>query len=189
MKEEFVDNEKLNILNEIVEEDRTIKTLEKDHRNEIEKLEEALHNCIGENDLKFLKTEFPDNRWKFLTNKLSYISEYFNCLDDYQKSVNNLKKEDSFSKFKNKCPDDNKIGRTKESIEKFNIKNGEGVTQLYLKSDVLLLACVFETFIKVSLNDIGINPLYCVSLPGYTWQCELKYTGINLQALQGKDSI
>ena len=56
-------------------------------------------------------------------------------------------------------------------IRKFNIKNGEELTQLYLKSDVLLLTCVFEKFIKVSLNEIGINPLYCVSLPGYTWQC------------------
>ena len=74
-------------------------------------------------------------------------------------------------------------------IKRFNIKNGEELTQLYLKSDVLLLTCVFEKFIKVSVNDFGINPLYCVSLPGYTWQCGLKYTGINLQTLQDKDMI
>ena len=37
------------------------------------------------------------------------------------------------------------------------------------------------------MNDFGINPLYCVSLPGCTWQCGLKYTGINLQTLQDKD--
>ena len=28
-----------------------------------------------------------------------------------------------------------------------------------------------------------------MSLPGYTWQCSLKYTGINLQTLQDKDLI
>ena len=54
---------------------------------------------------------------------------------------------------------------------------------------MLLLACVFEKFIKVSVNEFGINPLYCVSVPGYTWQCGLKYTGINLQTLQDKDMI
>ena len=29
--------------------------------------------------------------------------------------------------------------------------------------------------------------MYCVSFPGFTWQCGLKYTGINLQILQDKD--
>ena len=60
---------------------------------------------------------------------------------------------------------------------------------MYLKSDVLILTCVFEKFIEVSVGEFGINPLYCVSLPGYTWQFGLKYTGMNLPTLQGKDMI
>ena len=52
-----------------------------------------------------------------------------------------------------------------------------------------MLACVFEKFIKVSQSESKINPLYCVSLPGYTWQCGLKYTGINLQTLKDKYMI
>ena len=60
---------------------------------------------------------------------------------------------------------------------------------MFLKSDVLLLTCVFEKLIKTSVNEYGINPLFCVSLPGYTWQSVLKYTGINLQTLQDKDMI
>ena len=52
-----------------------------------------------------------------------------------------------------------------------------------------MLACVFEKFIKRSANDYGFKPQYCVSLPGYTWQCGLKYTGINLQTLQDKHMI
>ena len=42
---------------------------------------------------------------------------------------------------------------------------------------------------KVSINEFDINPFYCVSLPGYTRQCGLKDTGINLQTLQDKDLI
>ena len=53
----------------------------------------------------------------------------------------------------------------------------------------MLLACVFEKFLPVSIKEFGINSLYCVSLPGYTWQCGLKFTGINLQTLQDKDMI
>ena len=76
-----------------------------------------------------------------------------------------------------------------DNFKKFNIKNGEELTKFYLKSDFLILTCKFEKFIKVSVNEFGSNPLYCVSLPGYTWQCGLKYTVINLKIRQDKDMI
>ena len=91
--------------------------------------------------------------------------------------------------MKTKCPDDKEIERTKRIITRFNIKNEEELTQLYFKSDVSLLTCNFEKFIKISVNDFWIIPLYCVSLSGYTWKCGLKYTGIKLQTLQIKDMI
>ena len=91
--------------------------------------------------------------------------------------------------MKNKCPDDNEIDRTREIIKKFNIKDGKELIELYCKSDVLLLACVFEKFIEVSQIEFGISSLYFVSLPGYTWACGLKYTNIKLQTLQDKEMI
>ena len=54
----------LNINNGIGEEDKTVEHLKKDYPNEIDELEEALLNCMSQNDLKILKTEFPDNKWK-----------------------------------------------------------------------------------------------------------------------------
>ena len=60
---------------------------------------------------------------------------------------------------------------------------------MYLKSDVILIADVFEKFFKVSTEEYGINPLYCIPLPGYTYQCALKYTDIKLQTLQNKDLL
>ena len=165
LKEGIVGNDEiLNIVKEI-EEDRTIKDLKRDYPDNFEKLEEALLNYMAENDPKPLKTEFPD-KWRYLTRKLTYPYEYFNSIDHYQKPVDNLKKEDFFSKLKNDCPSDEEIERTKEIIELFNLKNGEELTQLYFKSDVLLLTCVFEKFIKESVNELAINPLYCASLPG-----------------------
>ena len=74
-------------------------------------------------------------------------------------------------------------------IKRYKIKDGDELTQLFLKSDVLLLACVFEKFIGVSDNNFGINPFYCVSLSGYTWQYGLKYTGMILQTLQDEDMV
>ena len=71
----------------------------------------------------------------------------------------------------------------------FDIKNGEEITKLYCKSDVILLADVIETLVKISSEEYGINPLYCVNLPSYTNHCALKHTDIKLQTLQDKDLI
>ena len=46
-----------------------------------------------------------------------------------------------------------------------------------------------KNLLKVHIKEFKINPLYCVSLPGYTWECGLKYTNIRLQTLQDKDLI
>ena len=83
LKKEIVDNDEiLNNVNEIVEDDRTINDLKKDNPEEIKNLEEALLDYMGENNLKILKTGFPD-KWKNLTTKLAYPYEYFNSIDDY----------------------------------------------------------------------------------------------------------
>ena len=88
LKEDIVGSDEiLNFVNKIVEEDKTIQDL----KNEIKNLEEALFEYMGENDLKILKTGFPD-KWKYLSKKLAYPYEYFNSIEDYKKSVDNLEK-------------------------------------------------------------------------------------------------
>ena len=97
-EKEVVDNDEiLNIVKEIkilIKEDKyrnaSIKDLKKDYPDKIVELEEALLDYMGENDLKTLKTGFPD-KWKFLTKKLAYPYEYFSDIDDYQKPVDAVK--------------------------------------------------------------------------------------------------
>ena len=149
---------------------------------------DVLAKNLNKDDFKILKKEFPNN-WQYLNKTLAYPYEHFNSIDDYQKPVDNFKTEDFFSKLKNKCPDDEEIQRTKEVIEKIDIKNGEELTESYLQSDVILLAYVFEKFIEISIEEYGIIPLFCVSQPSYTWQCRLKHTDIKLQTLLAKDMI
>ena len=94
LKGEIVDNdEKVNIVT-VIEEDRTIRAFEKYYPDKYDELEEDSFVYMGESDPKILKTEFPDNSWKYLTKKVAYPYEYFNSLDDYQKGVDNLKTED-----------------------------------------------------------------------------------------------
>ena len=57
-----------------------------------------------------------------------------------------MTKKDFCSKLKNKCPSDEEIQRTREIIKLFDIKNGEELLNLYLNSDVVFLADIFEKF-------------------------------------------
>ena len=129
MKEEIVDNDEIiNTVNDI-EEDRTFKDLKKEYPDKFEKLEDALRIYIGEKYLEILKTEFPE-KGNYLTKKLAYPREYFITLDHYQKPVHKLKKEDLFSKLKDKCLDDEVMERTKQSFKLFDTKGGGELTQL-----------------------------------------------------------
>ena len=67
--------------------------------------------------LEILKTDIPD-KCKYLTKKLASPYEHFKSIDDYQKPVNNINKEDFFNKLKDNCPNGKDIERTKENIKK-----------------------------------------------------------------------
>ena len=74
-------------------------------------------------------------------------------------------------------------------MKSFKIKNGEKLPNLFLKGDVVSPMFIFEKFIKCSKKEIHINFFYCVGLPGFTYQCGLKYTGTNSQTLHDKELI
>ena len=58
---------------------------------------------------------------------------------------------------------------------------------LYLKADVLLLADVFEKFIKHCLNYYGLDPCHYFSCPGLNWDAVLKMTRIELDLISDID--
>ena len=56
----------------------------------------------------------------------------------------------------------------------------EDYHNLYLKSDVLLLADVFEKFRYTSFKYFNIDPTHCCTLPSFGQQCMLKKTKVVL---------
>ncbi|XP_057310074.1 uncharacterized protein LOC130648072 [Hydractinia symbiolongicarpus] len=75
---------------------------------------------------------------------------------------------------------------------KLNMKEGDNVTMgdyqdVYLSTDVLLLADVFETFQDVCLKNYKVDPAHFYSAPGLAWKAALKFTGIRLELLTDPD--
>jgi len=62
----------------------------------------------------------------------------------------------------------------------FKIRNLGEYHDLYLKSDVLLLADVFENFRKTCNDHYRLDPCHYISSPGLSWDAMLKMTKIEL---------
>ena len=60
---------------------------------------------------------------------------------------------------------------------------------LYLKSDVLLLADVFENFRKICLEIFEVDPPKFISALGLAWQAALKRTQVELGLLTDIDVL
>ena len=54
---------------------------------------------------------------------------------------------------------------------------------LYLKTDVLLLADVSEKFISTFLSHYKLDPCHYFRSPGISWDAMLKMTGIELELI------
>ena len=52
---------------------------------------------------------------------------------------------------------------------------------MYLRSDVYLLADVFENFRSAALSTYGLDPAHYFTLLGFSWDALLKTTDIELQ--------
>ena len=109
--------------------------------------------------------------------KVACPYEYLN-LSNIQEPLN-LTKEDFWSTLKQTSPPDEEFNRTQEINNKFNVKNGQELTMIYLKMDVLQLADVFENFVEKATLEYSINPLFSYSLPGYTWKTGFKLLILN----------
>ena len=58
---------------------------------------------------------------------------------------------------------------------------------VYLKSDVILLADVFESFRNTAMETYKLDPAHYFTAPGFSWDSMLKYTGVELDLLDDPD--
>ena len=65
----------------------------------------------------------------------------------------------------------------------FKLNNLGYYHDLYVQSDILLLADVFENFRKACIKTYELDPAYFISLTGLAWQACLKKNGSRIRAI------
>ena len=71
----------------------------------------------------------------------------------------------------------------------FEIRNLGEYHDLYVQSDTLLLADVFENFRDKCIDIYELDPSHFVSAPGLAWQACLKKTEVELELLTDNDML
>ena len=74
-------------------------------------------------------------------------------------------------------------------FKRFKLKSLGEYHDLYVQSDTLLLADVFENFRKTCLKVYELDPAHFLSLPGLAWQACLKKTNVKLELLTDYDML
>ena len=75
-------------------------------------------------------------------------------------------------------------------FKRFKLNNLGDYHDLYVQSDTLLLADVFENFRKACIETYELDPAHFISLPGLAWQaCLKKKTGVDLELLTVYDML
>ena len=77
--------------------------------------------------------------------------------------------------------------RAQRVWETFDLKTMGDYHDLYVTTDTLLLAGVFENFRRVCKQNYGLDPANYYTAPGLSWDALLKHTRIELELLTNVD--
>ena len=88
-------------------------------------------------------------------------------------------KEELYSNLNMEDITDTDYMHAKRVCKDFEIKNLGKYLDLYLKSDTLILADIFENFRKMCLKIYHLDPVKFLSASGLAWQTTLKKTEKN----------
>ena len=151
---------------------------------------EGLVGNLAKSDVsKFIQTkkEFG-KKYELITKKGIYPYDYMNGIEKF--SEEKLPPKEAFYSKLNDCgvSDEDYEHAQKIWIE-FGVKNLGEYHDLYLKSDVLLLADVFEEFRNICLKNYSLDPAWYYTSPGSSWDALLKHSGVKLELLTDPDKL
>ena len=98
-------------------------------------------------------------------------------------------KESLYNKLNKEGKTDEDYAHAQKVWKEFNIKNLGEYNDLYVQSDTLLLADVFENFRDRCIEKYELNPAHFLSASGLVWQACLKKTEVKLELLTDNDTL
>ena len=128
------------------------------------------------------------NKFILLLRKGVYPYEYMDNWERFD-DTSLPDKESFYSSLNMENIDDIDYRHGNNVFKKFKLKNLGEYQDLYMQSDTLLLADVFENFRNMCIKVYELEPAHFVSLPGLAWQACLKKTNVKLELLTDYDML
>ena len=146
---------------------------------------EKLVSNLPRESLKYTSKRFKGLKLDLMAKKGVYPYDY---MDSFKKFKEQLpSKEEFYSILNDEHISDEDYQHAQNVWNKFNLKNMGEYHDLYLQSDILLLADVFENFRKTCLKYYKLDPCHYFTSPGLSWDAMLKMTNIKLELMTDID--
>ena len=132
------------------------------------------------------KYEPMQSKRSLLTRKGVYPYEYMDTWERFDEPLL-PPKEDFYSKLSDEHISEDDYAHAQKVWEVFECRTLGDYHDLYNRTDVLLLADVFEAFRKTSMSQYGLDPAHYYTSPGLSWDALLKKTRVELELLTDYD--
>ncbi len=149
---------------------------------------DALVKTLGKDDFKTLTSQMSVDAESLDLLKRKGIFPY-----EYMTGFSKLSdtclppKEAFYSQLTDSHISDSDYAHAQNVWETFGCKSMKDYHDLYLKTDVLLLADVMTEFRRTCKRAYGLDALHHYTSPGLAWSAMLKYTGVSLDLISDPD--
>ena len=154
-------------------------------------LETLAANMLSEGDEKFVHTKrhFKDPEMiKLMQKKGTYPYEFMDGPEKFD--LHHLPPQSAFySKLYDSGITDAEYAHAQAVWKTFNMTSMRQYHDVYLTSDVLLLADIFENFRSLAHSFYGLDPAHYYTLPGFSFDACLKMTRAKLELLTDIDQL
>ena len=147
---------------------------------------EKLVSNLPKETLKYTSERFKGDKFDLMIRKGVYPYDYMDSFKKFEDTV--LPTKDQFYSLLNDEHISDEDYQHAENVWKmFFMKNMGEYHDLYLQSDILLLADVFENFRKTCLEYYKLDLCHYFTSPGLSWDAMLKMTDIKLELMTDID--